>query len=312
VVFSPLPAGSYVMAVTPFDEHGRLDEDAFREHVRWQSAEGIHTVPASASTGEGPLLTDDELLRTCEIVVEEAAGRFPVLVANREFATAAENIQFAQQGEARGVDGVQVYPPTLGHGLTPTAEMLEAFYDEVLPKINLPVLISNNSFTGFETPLAVHQRLVDRYENVVGFFKNSPDFMSSATFYAQMAPRTTVLTGFVRLPMAFLLGVTGELDNIQNVAPRTCRTMHDALHAGDVTTAGVAYAHIVRVVSGIGQFCQQERVSRVPVVKGIIRALGRPGSFHARPPYQPLSPEQETRLAKIVDEWRLRELEGLS
>jgi dihydrodipicolinate synthase/N-acetylneuraminate lyase len=309
---APLPPGSFVMAVTPFDEQERVDEDAFREHVRWLMAEGVHPVPASVSTGEGPLLADAELLRLCEIVVEEASGRFPVIVANREFATASENIHFAQQAEARGVDAVQVYPPTLGHGLTPTADMLEAFYDEVLAKIDLGVLISNNSFTGFEPPLTVHEKVVDRYENIIGVFKNSPDFMNSATFYARMAPKTTVLTGFVRLPMAFLLGVTGELDNIQNVAPRTCRTMHNALHAGDITGAGLAYSHIVRVVAGIAAFCRAENVSRVPVVKGILRALERPGSLHTRPPYLPLRPEQQARLNDIVDEWQLRRLEGLS
>src|SRR5690349_16209543 len=103
--FSAFAAGSYVMTVTPFDAHGRVDEDALREHVRWQTAEGIHTVPASIATGEGSLLSDDEVFRTCEIVAEEAAGRFPVVVANREYATAIENIQFAQRAESHGVDG---------------------------------------------------------------------------------------------------------------------------------------------------------------------------------------------------------------
>src|SRR4051812_13622157 len=116
---SAFAAGSYVMTVTPFDERGRLDEDALREHVRWQTAEGISTVPASIATGEGSLLTDEEVLRTCEIVVEEAAGRFPVVVANREYPTAAQNIEFAQQVGSRGVDGLLLYPPILGHSMTP-------------------------------------------------------------------------------------------------------------------------------------------------------------------------------------------------
>jgi 4-hydroxy-tetrahydrodipicolinate synthase len=310
--FSAFHAGSYVMTVTPFDDRGRLDEDALREHVRWQTAEGIYTVPASIATGEGSLLTDEEVFRTCEIVAEEAAGRFPVVVANREYPTAAENIQFARQAEARGVDGLLVYPPVLGHSMTPTAEMIEAYYDEVLPKINLPVLVSNNNALGFEVPLAVHEKLIDKYDNIFGFYKNSADFMSCASFYARVAPRTTVLTGFLRMPMAFLLGATGELDNLQNIAPRTCRKLHDALHAGDVTAAGDAYQRVVRITSHVAQFCQEERTAAVPVTKGILCALGRPGSFHTRPPYRPLTHVQETRLAKLVDELQLRELEGLS
>ncbi|WP_375504154.1 dihydrodipicolinate synthase family protein [uncultured Jatrophihabitans sp.] len=300
------------MSVTPFDDRGRFDEEALREHVRWLTAEGVSTVPASVSTGEGTLLTDAELLRTYEIVVEESAGRFPVLAANREFPTARENIEFARQAQVRGVDAVQVYPPTLGHAQTPTVDMLDSFYDEVLPEINLPVLVSNNSFTGFEPPLAVHERLVDRHENVAGFFKNSPDFLNSATFYARLAPRVTVLTGFVRLPMAFLLGVRGELDNVQNVAPRTCRTVHDALHAGDLAAAGAAYADLVRVIAGISAFCRDEGLGRVPVVKGILRALGRPGALHTRSPHRPIGSAQQSKLGDLVASWKLRELEGMS
>jgi dihydrodipicolinate synthase/N-acetylneuraminate lyase len=311
VDFSAFRAGSYVMGVTPFDEHGRLDEDALREHVRWQSAEGINVLPASASSGEGTLLTDAEVFRTWEIVVEEAAGRFPVVAASREFPTAAENISFAREAEARGLDGIQIYPATLGHILKPTTEMLEAFYDEVLSSVNLPVLISSNESTGFEVPLALHERLIGKYDNIFGFYKNNFDFMNCATFYAEIAPRVTVLTGYLRLPMAFLLGGTGELDYLQNIAPRTCRKMHDALHTGDASSAGEAYAHIVKILAATSKFWQEEHTMRVPVYKGILRTLGRPGSFHARPPFQPLSREQEARLAKLVDELRLRELEGL-
>jgi len=306
-----LQAGSFVMSITPFDEHGRLDEDALREHVRWQFAEGVNVLPASASSGEGTLLTDQEMFRVWEIVVDEAAGRFPVIAANREFPTAAENIRFAKEAESRGLHGLQLYPPTLGHVLTPTADMLDAYYDTVLPAIDLPVLISSNQSTGFEVPLAVHERLVDRYENVAGFYKNHVDLLNCANFYRRIAPRATLLTGYLRLPTAFLLGGTSELDYLQNIAPRTCRTLHDALHAGDVAAAGDAYASIVNILTRTAAFWRDERTMRVPVYKAILRALGRPGSFYARAPFQPLSREQETRLAKLVDELQLSELEGL-
>ena len=303
---------SYAMSLTPFDEHGRLDEEALREHVRWLASAGISPLPASASSGEGTLLSDDEVFRTWDIVVEEAAGRFPVIAANREFPTADQNIRFAHEAKTRGLDGIQVYPVTLGHVLKPTTEMLDEFYDTVLAAVDLPVLISSNESTGFEVPLAVHERLLSKHDNILAVYKNGFDFVRSATFYAEMAPRTAVLTGFIRLPMAFLLGATGELDYIQNITPRTSRTMHDALHAGDAEAAGTAYAHLVRIHARTSAFWQQERTMRVPVYKGILRALGRPGAFAARAPFQPLRPDQQARLADLVDELGLRQLEGLS
>lgn len=307
---SAFAARSYAMSLTPFDEQGRLDEDALREHVRWLAQAGISPLPASASSGEGTLLTDEEVFRTWEIFVEEAGGRFPVIAANREFPTAEENIRFAREAKDRGLDGIQVYPATLGHVLKPTAEMLDEFYDTILSAVDLPVLISSNESTGFEVPLSVHERLVRKYDNILAVYKNGFDFVRSAAFYAELAPQTPVLTGFIRLPMASLLGATGELDYIQNIAPRTSRAMHDALHAGDAEAAGTAYARLIRIHTRTSAFWQHERTMRVPVYKGILRALGRPGAFAARPPFQPLRPDQEVRLAALVDELDLHRLEA--
>jgi dihydrodipicolinate synthase/N-acetylneuraminate lyase len=180
--------------------------------------EGITFLPAGADSGEGTLLSDEEMFRAWDISVEEAkANNFPVVVANREHPTVAESVRFAKEAEARGFDGIQIYPATLGHIITPTAEMLEAFYEELLPQVNLPVLISSNQSTGFEVPVAVHERLIGRHKNVYAFFKNNPDFLNCATFYARIAPRLPVFTGYLRLPTAFHLGGSGELDNIQNI-----------------------------------------------------------------------------------------------
>ncbi|WP_141005552.1 dihydrodipicolinate synthase family protein [Nocardioides humi] len=300
------------MGATPFDDQGRLDEDALRAHVQWLSSEGISVLPASASSGEGPLLSDEEVFRVWEIVVEEAAGRFPVVVANREFPTAAENIRFAREAESRGLDGIQLYPPTLGHVIAPTTDVLEAFYEDVLPHVRLPVLVSSNQATGFEVPLAVHERLLARHEHIFAFYKNHSDLMNCASAYARMAPRTTVLTGFVRLPMAFLLGATGELDHVQNLMPRTARALHDALHTGDLARASTAYARIVEAQAATTRFGQEEGLNRMPVYKGVLRALGRPGTWATRAPYRPLSDEQQSRLAAVVDRLGLAELEGLA
>lgn len=308
---SALAQGSYVMSITPFDAKGRLDEDALRAHVRWQASEGINVVPASASSGEGTLLTDDEVFRIWDIVVEEAAGRFPVVAANREFSTAAENIRFAAEAKARGLDGIQIYPATLGHVLQPTSEILDEYYDDILPNVDLPVLISSNQSTGFEVPLAVHERLLNKYDNIFGFYKNHVDFLNCATFFGRIAPETFLLTGFIRLPIAALLGGRGELDYLQNIAPRTCRRLHDALLANDTVTAKSAYAQIVTLQQQTSDFWKREHSMRVPVYKGILRELGRPGSFHARKPFQPLSDAQQSRLAKLVDSLNLREREGL-
>ena len=55
--------------VTPFDEHGALDLDAAVRLARWLADHGSDGLVVAGTTGEGPVLTDDE---KCDAV---AGGR---------------------------------------------------------------------------------------------------------------------------------------------------------------------------------------------------------------------------------------------
>ncbi|MGW5638659.1 dihydrodipicolinate synthase family protein [Streptomyces sp. NPDC003832] len=307
---SALPAGSYVMGLTPFTREGGLDEGALRAHVRWMLRENVGFWPASPATGEGAQMTDTEILRVVEIAAEEAAGRTPVVAGNREFPTAAQNVRFAAEAVARGADAVQLYPPTLGHSFVPNAAMFQAFYDEVLFTVEAPVVLSSNFMTGFEVPTAILDRLVDRHPQVVGVFKHHPDQHNVADFVARFATRTTVLTMTQRLMFSHAVGATAELDNLQNVAPRLCRALHDQLDRGDLAAAGETYRTVTRLWSGISRFSTEHTVPRVVVYKAMLRLLGLPGG-HARKPYLEPGEDALKALAYMIDAVGLREFEGL-
>ncbi|WP_405009491.1 dihydrodipicolinate synthase family protein [Kitasatospora sp. NBC_01539] len=305
-----LPAGSYVMGLTPFNRDGDLDEGALRAHVQWMARENVGFWPASPATGEGAQMSDTEILRVVEIVSEEAAGRSPVVAGNREFPTAAQNVRFAAEAQARGADAVQLYPPTLGHSFSPTAGMLRQFYDEVLSAVEVPVVLSSNFMTGFEVPASVFDRPLADHPHVVGIFKHHPDQHNVAEFVARFAPRTTVLTMTQKLMFSFAAGAAGELDNLQNVAPRLCRSLHDALHRGDLSAAGETYRTVTRLWSGISGFAAEFSAPRVVVYKAMLRILGLPGG-HARKPYLELGEDATKALALMIDAVGLRDLEGL-
>ncbi|MDL4818594.1 dihydrodipicolinate synthase family protein [Actinomadura opuntiae] len=298
------------MGLTPFTRDGDLDEGALREHVRWMARENVGFWPASPATGEGVQMSDAEIFRVLEIVSEEVAGRSPVVAGNREFPTAAQNIGFAAEAMARGADAVQIYPPTLGHSLAPNAAMLQAFYAEVLAAIDAPVVLSSNFTTGFEVPAAVLERPIEEFPHVIGVFKHHPDQHNVAEFVARFAPHTTVLTMTQRLMFSFAVGAAGELDNLQNVAPRLCRGLHNALHGEDLPAAGEIYRSVTQLWSGISRFCAEFAAPRVVVYKAMLRIQGLPGGY-ARKPYLDLEEGALNALARMIDALGLRDLEGL-
>ena len=65
--------------VTPFTRDGALDEAAIRRLGRRQIDAGVHFLCPCGTTGESPTLTDEERIRTVEILVDESKGQVPVL-----------------------------------------------------------------------------------------------------------------------------------------------------------------------------------------------------------------------------------------
>ena len=71
--------GAGTALITPFTKTGDLDEAAVRRLVRRQIDAGIHFLSPCGTTGENPTLSDAERLTIVEIVVDEAAGKVPIL-----------------------------------------------------------------------------------------------------------------------------------------------------------------------------------------------------------------------------------------
>jgi 4-hydroxy-tetrahydrodipicolinate synthase len=96
--------------VTPFTREGALDEVGVRRLARRQIAGGIHFLVPCGTTGESPTLSEEERLRVVELVVEEAAGRVPVLAGAGGYDT-REVIRSAQQMKRLGAAGILSVTP---------------------------------------------------------------------------------------------------------------------------------------------------------------------------------------------------------
>ncbi|WP_083940164.1 5-dehydro-4-deoxyglucarate dehydratase [Saccharomonospora saliphila] len=100
--------------LTPFDDEGRVDLDAFRAHVRAQVEAGPGAVFPCCGTGEYFSLAEDEYAELIGAAVEEAAGTVPV-VAGVGYGWAQAR-RFAAAAERAGADAVLLMPPYLVDG----------------------------------------------------------------------------------------------------------------------------------------------------------------------------------------------------
>jgi 4-hydroxy-tetrahydrodipicolinate synthase len=101
--------GIITAMVTPFDERGRLDEEATARLVRHLLDNGSDGLVLAGSTGEGSTLDDEEKVRLWEIGVAEAGGA-PVVAGTGSNDT-RHSVELTERASEVGVDGVLVVTP---------------------------------------------------------------------------------------------------------------------------------------------------------------------------------------------------------
>ena len=96
--------------LTAFDKEGNVDEKAQREIVSFlvDKVQGLY--PCGTS-GSGPLMSIEERTKAAEIIIDEVAGRIPVILHVGATSTRSV-VELAQHAEKAGATAVAAVPPT--------------------------------------------------------------------------------------------------------------------------------------------------------------------------------------------------------
>src|SRR5262249_22190519 len=95
--------GSLVAIVTPMQEDGTLDFEAFRRLIDWHIKEGTDGIVVVGTTGESPTVDFDEHRLLIKTAVDHVAGRVPVIAGTGGNST-SEAIELAAYAKEAGAD----------------------------------------------------------------------------------------------------------------------------------------------------------------------------------------------------------------
>lgn len=125
---------------TKLKDDGSLDPDAIKAGLNRLVENGVGGVVMMGMVGENAQLTPEEKRTVLKIAVETVAGRIPVISGLAETNTASA-VQFAEDAEAIGVQGLMVFP-----GLTYKSDVHEtiAFFKTIAQASSLSILLYNN------------------------------------------------------------------------------------------------------------------------------------------------------------------------
>ncbi|MEA2352845.1 MAG: 4-hydroxy-tetrahydrodipicolinate synthase [Thermoleophilaceae bacterium] len=135
-----MPIGGVLTAmVTPFDDQGRVDEEAAVRVMRHLLDNGSDGLVLAGTTGEGATLTDEEKIRLWELGVAEV-GDEAYLVAGTGSNDTAHSVHLTERATAIGVDAHLVVCPYYNK---PNRRGLLAHYRAVAAATDLPVIVYN-------------------------------------------------------------------------------------------------------------------------------------------------------------------------
>ncbi len=121
--------------VTPFDADGRLDLDTARQLARYLQDHGNDGIVVAGTTGESPVLTDDERLSLFAAVIE--AVTVPVIAGTGTNDT-AHSVHLTREAEALGAAGVLAVCPYYNR---PSQAGISGHIRAMAAATSLPVMI---------------------------------------------------------------------------------------------------------------------------------------------------------------------------
>jgi 4-hydroxy-tetrahydrodipicolinate synthase len=204
--------------VTPFTEDGeRLDEAALRAITRYVLDGGVHAIMTTGGTGEFPHLTAEERTAVTRIVVDEVAGRVPVIAGTAACST-REVLLLSEAAARVGAAAVIVTAP---YYFRLPLSALYQHYVTIARRSPLPVVVYNNPlYTGNDLPPSLIIDLA-QVEGIIGLKQSNPDLGLLVEIVRQVGDRFSVLTGIdSQFYPSLCVGARGIFSTAACVVPR--------------------------------------------------------------------------------------------
>ena len=232
--------------VTPFTRDGAVDEAAVRRLARRQVEGGIHFLVPCGTTGESPTLSEDERVRIVELIVEEAAGRVPVLAGAGGYDT-RDVIQTAQRMKRAGAAGILSVTPYYNK---PTPEGLFQHYRAIAGETGMPVIVYNvPGRTGVNVDVATLERL-SAVPGIVGVKEASGNVSQMCEVCRQVPQEFLVLSGDDALTLPLMaVGGHGVISVLSNEAPAEMAKMVEFAERNDFAAARRIHAQLMPLMT---------------------------------------------------------------
>lgn len=283
--------GSYVPLVTPFSD-GELDVDAYIRLVDLHRRAGSDGLVVCGTSGEPGTLTLGERMRIAEAAVEGADGQLPVVVATGTLAL-AETIELSRHAEKIGASAAMVVTP---YYLLPPERGVVEYYRRVADASALPLVIYHiPRRTGLTLTVATIEAVAAVCPTLAGIKHSSADLGLVSDLVATFGKEFRILGGLEDLSLPMLvLGASGVVSAVGNVAPRLVAQLCRAVDGGDLALAKRVHYRLLDLNKAV--FWDTNPIA----VKYMLTRIGVLERNEHRPPMAPATPDLMARLDAVL------------
>ena len=249
------PRGIVVPVVTPINENGELNEQAYRGLVDYLADNGIHGVFPFGTTGEFYAYDLGFYTHLLEVTKDAVHGRMQIYAGANHITTRGA-VRIAREVEKiGGIDALSVLTPMF---VSQTQEEVCTYYQEIAAETGLPIIIYNNKP---KTNVTVEPATIVRLaaiSNIVAV-KDSTGDMTNAEEYIRLTRGMdfSVMMGRDTLILAGLhYGASGAIASCANVAPRIAVDIYEKFQQKDYQGALDAQFKLsaLRIATNMGSF----------------------------------------------------------
>jgi len=277
--------------VTPFDGEGELDLDAAAAVARWLQEQGNDGLVVAGTTGEAPVLNDDEKRDLWRAVSE--AVTIPVIAGAGSNDT-RHSVELTAQAAGCGAAGVLVVGPYYNR---PPQSGIEAHLRAVCAATDLPVMVYDvPTRTGRRIAPDVLLRVFRDVPNAVAFKDATGDPPGAARLVAELGAGFDLYSGDDAMCLALgAAGAAGVVGVATHWATPEFHELFEALAKGDLPRAREANARLAPTYA----YENSDTCVFSQAAKAAMRVLGLPVG-ECRLPLGPAPAGTEDRAREVL------------
>ena len=270
--------------LTVFDKEENIDEVGMRQLVSFLIDKGVNGLYLTGSTGEGFTMTSEERKKVVEIVIDETAGRVPVVVHVGAIGTKI-SIDLAKHAESVGADGISSVPPFYWKF---NENQIIKYYEDIANSCSIPMIVYNVPLVGLLGMNAI-KRLA-KIENVKGIKYTALSQYEITQIKDEVGEEFLVYSGADEMAMSGLIsGADGIVGSFYNIMPELFINIYDAVKNKDLDEAQRLQKQAVEVIMYALQL-----PSFYAGMKVILKWMGINAGY-CRRPFENLTEEDEAK-----------------